>query len=642
MNGRDRSASSVSPTVAGQPSRSRTRTWMRGISITTLAVALLGIPLGQGASATETTRPSAQSGTMDDISALLPLFLSSPERKRLALELETSIRQGDLDEAERQLNGAIEMGTLAIVLVDRLRDPNFLPTLHALGIKGGEHQAASGRPRGDVAAASCPATAAAPGANVSELQEALEREQARGDAVAWELATLTDEFRSLQKTRDSDTSSTTSKVLELQDQLQKERGRGEAVSQELAKARDELTAIKGELGAVQSRQAHDQVHDAATEAELAQVKTALAQERERSMAADRDLTAAREELRALQTSRQSEAASTDSKVAELQATLQQERERSAAASRELATAREEIQAIRTSHQSDAASTTSKVAELQGALQQERGRSDAAARELAAAKNELGALQALRQREAAGAAELTGLKTAELTQFKEALARERARADAVSQELADAIDEVRAARTTHGGGSTPMMFRLDATGAPSPIQVRYAIELLQAAGHLPPTTSSVSVSYSKQTIPDDHASEPVRITSLGDAPIPLREERPSSITPPADQRAAVSATQDPNKLEGASAQAASDDRLVVRANTLMRTGDVSGARLLLERSMESGNARAAFLLAETFDPHVLSKLGALGIRSDAAKARELYARARALGITQADERMQALQ
>jgi TPR repeat protein len=32
---------------------------------------------------------------------------------------------------------------------------------------------------------------------------------------------------------------------------------------------------------------------------------------------------------------------------------------------------------------------------------------------------------------------------------------------------------------------------------------------------------------------------------------------------------------------------------------------------------------------------------LGIRSDVAKARELYARARALGITQADERMQAL-
>jgi hypothetical protein len=85
----------------------------------------------------------------------------------------------------------------------------------------------------------------------------------------------------------------------------------------------------------------------------------------------------------------------------------------------------------------------------------------------------------------------------------------------------------------------------------------------------------------------------------------------------------------------------DDRLVARADALFRTGDVSGARLLLERSMETGNARATFLLAETFDPHVLAQLGALGIRSDAAKARELYARALALGIKQAGERMQAL-
>jgi TPR repeat protein len=81
--------------------------------------------------------------------------------------------------------------------------------------------------------------------------------------------------------------------------------------------------------------------------------------------------------------------------------------------------------------------------------------------------------------------------------------------------------------------------------------------------------------------------------------------------------------------------------VRRADALFRSGDVSGARLLLERSMEAGNARAAFLLAETFDPHVLASLGALGIRPDPAKARDLYARALALGVQQAGERMQAL-
>jgi TPR repeat protein len=85
----------------------------------------------------------------------------------------------------------------------------------------------------------------------------------------------------------------------------------------------------------------------------------------------------------------------------------------------------------------------------------------------------------------------------------------------------------------------------------------------------------------------------------------------------------------------------DDRLTVRADELFRKGDVSGARLLLERSLASGNARAAFLLAETFDPNILSRLGAMGIRGDVAKAREFYAQAQALGIAQAGERMQAL-
>jgi TPR repeat protein len=85
----------------------------------------------------------------------------------------------------------------------------------------------------------------------------------------------------------------------------------------------------------------------------------------------------------------------------------------------------------------------------------------------------------------------------------------------------------------------------------------------------------------------------------------------------------------------------DDRLTIRAEELFHKGDVSGARLLLERALDGGNARAAFLLAETFDPNVLSRLGVLGIRGDGAKAREFYARARAMGITLAGERMEAL-
>jgi predicted nucleic acid-binding Zn-ribbon protein len=443
---------------------------------------------------------------------------------------------------------------------------------------------------------------------------------------------LTDEFRNLQNSRESDATSTTSKVVELQNQLQREREQGSAASREFAQAKGELDKLRTELVAIQSQQAHN----ATNAAEVAELKSALSQERERSTAAARELTAAQDEMKAVQNSRERDASSTSAKVEDLQGALQQESERSATADRDLKAAQHELQILRTAHQSDATSMTSKVSELQGALQQERGRSDSVAHELAAARDELSALQGLLKRETAEVAVLTEQKTAELKQLKDALARERSRADAVSRELADAIDEVRSARNVHGAGSTPLLFRLDATGAPSPIAVRYATEILQVSA------DSLPVSYSNETAQvEDTGSTPVRVSSLGDAPLPIRGQGPSLNPPAPDQRAAISPVPEAGKMEGASAQAASEDRLVARADTLLRAGDVSGARLLLERSMESGNARAAFLLAETFDPHFLSKLGALGIRSDAAKARELYARARALGITQADERMQAL-
>ena len=63
--------------------------------------------------------------------------------------------------------------------------------------------------------------------------------------------------------------------------------------------------------------------------------------------------------------------------------------------------------------------------------------------------------------------------------------------------------------------------------------------------------------------------------------------------------------------------------------------------MLERAQEAGNAQAIFLLAETFDPNSLATIGAVGIRSDPAHARELYGKALALGIARAGARMEAL-
>jgi TPR repeat protein len=82
-------------------------------------------------------------------------------------------------------------------------------------------------------------------------------------------------------------------------------------------------------------------------------------------------------------------------------------------------------------------------------------------------------------------------------------------------------------------------------------------------------------------------------------------------------------------------------LVARAITLLGQGNIGAARSVLERAAESGNAQASFMLAETYDPTILSAWGTHGTRGEAAKARELYAKAQAGGIREAKDRLDAL-
>ena len=84
-----------------------------------------------------------------------------------------------------------------------------------------------------------------------------------------------------------------------------------------------------------------------------------------------------------------------------------------------------------------------------------------------------------------------------------------------------------------------------------------------------------------------------------------------------------------------------ERLVSRAESLVRQGDISGARLLLEPAVDAGSAQAAFLLAQTYDRAVLASRRVRGIAGDDAKARLLYARAYQSGIVQARERVDAM-
>jgi TPR repeat protein len=83
------------------------------------------------------------------------------------------------------------------------------------------------------------------------------------------------------------------------------------------------------------------------------------------------------------------------------------------------------------------------------------------------------------------------------------------------------------------------------------------------------------------------------------------------------------------------------RLIARAGVLLGQGDIGAARVVLERASEAGSAMASFMLAETYDPAVLTAWGTYGTRGEMTKARELYRKAQAGGIEEAKNRLNAL-
>jgi hypothetical protein len=79
----------------------------------------------------------------------------------------------------------------------------------------------------------------------------------------------------------------------------------------------------------------------------------------------------------------------------------------------------------------------------------------------------------------------------------------------------------------------------------------------------------------------------------------------------------------------------------RADDFIKSGDLSSARLLLERGAEAGDARATLTLAGTFDPNVLKTLGFQEGVADVAKAHFWYDRAQKLDAAEAPRRIQEL-
>jgi hypothetical protein len=90
-------------------------------------------------------------------------------------------------------------------------------------------------------------------------------------------------------------------------------------------------------------------------------------------------------------------------------------------------------------------------------------------------------------------------------------------------------------------------------------------------------------------------------------------------------------------------------LVRRGNEFINRGDLASARLVLQRAAEAGDPQAALMLAGTYDPILLEKVGIQGFARDvvegfapdAALARTWYERAKELGSSEAVRRLEML-
>lgn len=83
-------------------------------------------------------------------------------------------------------------------------------------------------------------------------------------------------------------------------------------------------------------------------------------------------------------------------------------------------------------------------------------------------------------------------------------------------------------------------------------------------------------------------------------------------------------------------------LLKRAKGLLAIGDITSARLLLERAADAQEADAALMLAGTYDPQVLGKQDMRSITPDPAMARLWYQKAAQLGSSDAKRRLSQIQ
>ena len=209
----------------------------------------------------------------------------------------------------------------------------------------------------------------------------------------------------------------------------------------------------------------------------------------------------------------------------------------------------------------------------------------------------------------------------------------------------------------GGGSAPPPAQL-AAAVPEPAQPQRSI----AAPPLAAEPTGAEVAAARRSPPNAVASASPSRDEIAAAyqsaikgnkvavPEPVAHEAArevAAVTPTAPVVAVAPAVREPVPVtrEAAPARRIDPDELAAllkRAKGLLAIGDITSARLLLERAADAQEAEAALMLAGTYDPLVLGSQDLRSVTPDPAAARVWYEKASQLGSADAKRRLGQLQ
>jgi hypothetical protein len=196
--------------------------------------------------------------------------------------------------------------------------------------------------------------------------------------------------------------------------------------------------------------------------------------------------------------------------------------------------------------------------------------------------------------------------------------------------------------------TNVGYVVSSSSSPAPLQTQLQQQLdpqpveQRQAQPVPTTTTApddASVVVTAVTAPPMTNTEYVVTSSSSSAP-PQVQPAPQLDPQPVEQRQQVQ----PVPVQRVSKRVLDPEeinQLIKRGEAFLAQGDVATARLFLLRGAEAHDARATLLLGTTYDPDVLGRMGAVGIRPDPEKAHLWYAQAAEFGSHEASRRLAAL-